>query len=272
MLELCYFGFDGLEGAAEPDRPAEHRVRAASLREGVPFFLDAEGRPASVPNSWLRSLPYGWPTSATSQRRPCLSPKTWRTYAKAYLAFDRWCHANGLTPLECGDHDLRNYRVARLDDKLRPLAATSWNVHLAGLDSFFRWASDCGLIERSPFSYREVQVRTWSGARQRVESNMLRERPGRAHATLKWLQPDAFRLFVDVGLSGLNEEGEPDPSFRSGQSVRARAYAEFLNGTGLRGAEATALLVYELPLLPERRVSRVPLDVPDKISKGGRCQ
>ena len=102
-----------------------------------------------------------------------------------------------------------------------------------------------------------------------MRRNLAKERAGRPHATLRWLESDRLAFFLSVGLGGLLPDGSEDPAFAGRNAARNRAFGELLAASGLRAQEASLLLVHELPTAVGPRDRLVALNVPAAVAKGG---
>ena len=239
---------------------AADRQRRAGLRQGLPFFLDEAGGPVEYVNRWLRQLPAAG----------CRSPRTWRAYAEDWQTWFLFLRRHGADPLTATrDHVASFYTERRLEADA-PVAPATWNRCVAALDNFYDWAVEEGLVERSPFSYRFVIEGGVDRSRTGGRRNQAREQTGRAHATVRWLEGDYIRLFIEVGLGGLTAEGVEDAVFRGRNQVRNVAFAELLLGAGLRSSEGSHLLLWELPGPPWGEVPFVTMELPAGIVKGGK--
>ena len=106
-----------------------------------------------------------------------------------------------------------------------------------------------------------------------VRRNLAKERRPRAHVTIRWLEEDYVKLFVEVGLGGMLPDGGDDPGFRGRHPARNAAIAHFAASSGLRAQEFSHLLVWELPAVPaDSSIPVVALTVPGVIAKGGRTR
>lgn len=235
------------------------------LPQHLPFIIDDDGIPIRSVNSWLSQL----------HADGSLSSLTWKAYAQDWLDWYRFLDNRGIDPLSAtGDH-IKHYHSERrigVPDLDRVLEATSWNRMVASLDSYYKWALQKKLIERVPFTYREVRIHTGQGGSAKVERNMAKEKGARQHATLKWLEKDYLRTFLDVGITGLLPTGEEDPTFRGQNTARNRAFAELLATAGLRVQEASHLLTTEIPEVPKNPVKFVRMELPASICKGQKAR
>ena len=239
---------------------AERWLADLGLPQGMPFVLGDDGSPDGVANRWLASLP----------THGCRSPATWRAYALNWAEWARFLRARGVVPLAAtADEVAAFYSVQRLDRRGVGVGRATWNRKVAALESFYRWAGDRGLIASSPFVYREAWARGGDGVVRSVRRNLAKERAGRPHATLRWLESDRVAFFLTVGLGGLLPDGSEDPVFGGRNAARNRAFGELLAASGLRVQEASFLLVHELPAAAGPRNRLVALNVPAAIAKGG---
>jgi integrase len=182
----------------------------------------------------------------------------------------RFLRARGVEPLAAtADEVAAFYSAQRLDRGGAGVGRATWNRKVAALESFYRWAIDRGLITSSPFVYREAWARGGDGVVRSVRRNLAKERAGRPHATLRWLESDRLAFFLRVGLGGLLPDGSEDPAFVGRNAARNRAFGELLAASGLRAQEASFLLVHELPAAAGPRDRLVALNVPAAIAKGG---
>jgi integrase len=86
--------------------------------------------------------------------------------------------------------------------------------------------------------------------------------------TVKYLEADFAEMFV-LALAGLRPDGLSDESYRGRELERNAAVARLALASGLRRAEFTYLLVYEVPALPRAAGDvPVPLAVPSGVAKG----
>ena len=239
---------------------AERWLDDLGLPRGMPFVLREDGSPDRVANRWLASLP----------THGCRSRSTWRAYALNWSEWARFLRARGVEPLAATAEEVAAFYAAqRLDGGGAGVGRATWNRKVAALENFYRWAIDREFVTTSPFAYRDVWARGGDGVTRVVRRNLAKERTGRAHATLRWLEPDRLQFFLAVGLGGLLPDGSEDPAFMGRNAARNRAFGELLAASGLRAQEASFLLVCELPVADARRDRLVALNVPAAIAKGG---
>jgi site-specific recombinase XerD len=239
---------------------AERWLADLGLPHGMPFVLREDGSPDGVANRWLASLP----------THGCRSPRTWRAYALNWAEWARFLQGRGAAPLAAsGEEVAAFYAAQRLDRSGASVARATWNRKVAALENFYRWAIDRGLTTSCPFAYREGWARGSDGVVRSVRRNLAKERAGRPHATVRWLESDRLALFLRVGLGGLLPDGSEDPAFAGRNAARNRAFGELLAASGLRAQEASLLLVHELPTASGPSDRLVALNVPAAVAKGG---
>ena len=135
------------------------------------------------------------------------------------------------------------------------------------LSLFYRWAMDEGHAQAEPFTYRTARA-LFAGTGREVRVNLAVRRTPKPHVTVKYLEPDFTRLFLD-GLRGLGPGGAPDPCYRGRELARNAAVGEPPLATGMRLQEFSSLLTWEIPPLPPRPVQApIPFPVPSGIAKG----
>jgi len=79
---------------------------------------------------------------------------------------------------------------------------------------------------------------------------------GTHRGDVKWLTPDAYRYWRDVGLAGFSGDGLPTEGWVGANEDRDVAFADALFGTGLRRGELASLLTTEVPSIGPRRLHR----------------
>ena len=145
------------------------------------------------------------------------------------------------------------------------VAAGSFRVDLAVISKFYDWAASRGSVE-NPVRLR-VRGRTRSGA---PVIGLEATPSGIRRADVKWLTPEAFRVWRNVGLQGYTLDGLPSDRWQGRTEDRDVAYAEGLYGTGLRMAEWSSVLTVEMPSQLRRGLFRV--DLAAACAKGGRAR
>jgi site-specific recombinase XerD len=239
---------------------AERWLTDLGLPDRMPFILLEDGAPDRVANRWLASLP----------AHGCRSASTWKAYALNWAEWARFVRARGSDPLSATPDDVAAFfAVQRLDPSGASVEPATWNRKVAALENFYRWAVDRGLMSASPFVYREAWARGGDGVVRAMRRNLAKERSGRRHATLRWLEQDRLAFFLSIGLGGLLPNGSEDPTFMGHHAARNRAFGELLAASGLRAQEGSLLLVHELPTADGPGDRLVALNVPGVVAKGG---
>ena len=151
------------------------------------------------------------------------------------------------------------------------ISAASWNRSVAALDKMYAWAKRKGLIEASPFTYREAWQRGRGLARPKVinRNTAYEAQPERG---ITFVSLDDFRAFREVGLKGRTPDSRERPGARDRNGTRNTLFAELLVTTGLRLEEASSLLAFEVSEALGRgsRQRQITFDLPAAITKGDR--
>ncbi len=231
------------------------------------LFEDGPGvsRPSVAVNQWLRELPASG----------CPSPGSWESYARVLKEWAEFLSEHGVGLFDSRDQlklalgKYAGYRAAGPAE--RRFAAATWGRHMSVLSLFYRWAMDEGRARAEPFTYRTARA-LFAGTGREVKVNVAVRRTPEPHVTIKYLEPDFTRLFLD-GLRGLGPGGEPDPDYRGRELARNAAVGELALATGMRLQEFSSLLAWEVPPLPSRPVQApVPFPVPAAIAKGRKSR
>jgi hypothetical protein len=216
---------------------------------------DGPGNPraAAAVNQWLRELPASG----------CPSPGSWESYARVLKDWAEFLSAHRVGLFDSREQlkltlgKYAEYRAAGPAE--RRFAATTWGRHMSVLSLFYRWAMDEGHAQAEPFTYRAARA-LFAGTGREVKVNLAVRRTPKPHVTIKYLEPDFARLFLD-GLRGLGPAGEPDPYYRGRELARNAAVGELALATGMRLQEFSSLLAWEIPPLPSRPTA-VPIPFP----------
>jgi integrase len=261
---LHYFDRAGWEKWGLRERPLIRQQMPVLFDDDLRFEDAAGPRPTAVMNRWLRELP----VSGAS------APKTWRTYAQVLKGWAEFVEQRRIAVF-ADRATLRRALSAYAEHRLSgPLearwSASSWNLAVNTLSSFYRWAQAEGHVAAVPFSYARQSITRPDGARVDVTRNLATVRSGKAHAARRYLE----RAYVDLlmrALAGNDPAGEPDSSFRGRETGRNAAMIGLAFAMGLRLREFTYLTVFEVPPLPNRRTAvPVPLMLAPPTTKGGR--
>ena len=221
----------------------------------------AAPRPATVVNCWLRGLP--------SSGAP--APSSWESYARVLKAWMEFLAGHGVGLFDSRGqlkYALGKYAEHRATGPMAVrFAASTWGQHMSVLSLFYRWAMAEGHAEAEPFTYRAARA-LFAGTGREVRVNLAVRRRPKPHVTIKYLEPDFTRLFLQ-GLRGLDPDGAADGGYRGRELARNTAVGELALATGLRLAEFSYLLVHEIPALPPKPTQvPVPFPVPAGVTKG----
>ena len=262
LVILSFFSSQGWESWDIANRPL--------IPERMPVLVDddllfeggpAAPRPAVVVNRWLRELPASG----------CPAPGSWESYARVLKEWAEFLSGHGVGLFDSRDQlkfalgKYAEYRAAGPAE--RRFAATTWGRHMSVLSLFYRWALEEGHARAEPFTYRIARA-LFAGTGREVRVNLAVRRTPKPHVTIRYLEPDFTRLFLD-GLRGLGPGGEPDPYYRGRELARNAAIGELALATGMRLQEFSSLLSCEIPPLPSRPVQvPIPFPVPASVAKG----
>jgi site-specific recombinase XerD len=225
-------------------------------RDGTPFFISPSGRAEVLINAFWRS-PKARNLAASTQRRYAFSLKVWLDFL----------HAVGVPWDQATEDTLAMFKEWRLsaEDNEEHVAPGSFRLDLAALRKFYLWASTKTEVD-NPVRLRVVGE-TFFG----MEITALEASPsGVRRADVKWLTPEAFRLWRNVGLRGFTTEGLPAERWRGRTEDRDVAYAEGLYATGLRMGEWSSVLTVELPEPSHEGILRCQLAKACAKRKSGR--
>ncbi len=261
-MQLIYYSLDGYRSWNVRTRPA--------IPEGMPILIDddlrfedgvGQPRPTVLVNQWLRELP----------ACGCASPGSWAVYARVVRDWMTFLAGRGVGLFDERDRlraGLSAYAAYRATGPLAArFEAATWNRHVSVLTGFYRWASAEQHAAAEPFTYRSA-VTCYAGQPQRRAVNTAMRRRPKDHVTIKYLEADFTDLFL-TALAGLAPGGGADPAFRGWNITRNAAIGRLALSTGLRLAEFSSLLVYEIPPLPARPTALpIPFPVPAAITKG----
>jgi len=121
------------------------------------------------------------------------------------------------------------------------VAPASFKTDLSALRRFYLWAAEQGV--ENPVRLRVIGTTFFGEEKTALEATPS----GIRRADVKWLTPEAFRLWRNLGLRGFTAEGLPGPHWRGRTEDRDVAFVEGLFGTGLRLGEWSSQLTVELP-------------------------
>jgi len=238
-------------------------MESFGLVEGMPFILGEDGSYDHDLNRFFRAAPTMGVRSLNSLRAYARDIVVWlrflaeRRDGKSLWAVDR--------------EDIAAFhRARRLLSPTHRISAQSWNRSIAALDKLYRWAVEEKLIDKAPFTYRQMWGRTTDGGTVGIAANMAREAGSRKRNT-RFLSLDRYLLFRDVGLRGRLPDGGEDPGWCGRNGERNALFAELLVTTGLRLQEGSSLLLAELPALDSHPDQRsIPFPIAAATAKGNK--
>ena len=202
-------------------------------RDGTPFFLDPWGRADALVNAyWRDPLVRGRATATV--RRYALSLKVWLDFL----------HVLGVGWGQATRSELAAFKEWRLSARENPehVSADTFCVDRAAIRGFYWWAAEQHGID-NPVRARAIARSGGIGGHAALESTPA----GMRRSDVKWLTPQAFRLWRNLGLRGFTVEGLPRHDWRGVTEDRDVAFVEGLFGTGLRVGEWAAMLTIEVP-------------------------
>lgn len=162
------------------------------------------------------------------------------------------------------------HRARRRSDAEFRVSASTWNRAIASLDKLYRWAEREGLVERTPFTHRQIWQRSHGGRRAAIAGrNEAYERAAR-RSDVRFIDLTDYSAFREVGLRGLTVEGAERPGARDRNGARNALFADLLVTTGLRLEEASFLLVAEIPIGDDRGERQRRVELPAALTKGDR--
>ncbi|MFG2193421.1 tyrosine-type recombinase/integrase [Streptomyces sp. NPDC048639] len=244
-MEIFFTDPEALEAAGVAE--AQKALQRHGLHAGAPFILSEDGSYDVHLNRFLWSLPTLGVRSANS----------WRAYALDLLTWGRFLHEHrGKTVWQADRDDITAFHRARrvAPDPTQVVSASTWNRGVAALDKFYNWATDEGLVTRTPFKYHDSSRSADFGRQVPIRHNRAVERAAK-RGDVQFLSVPRYAAFRDVGLRGQRPSGATDPSFRGRNAERNVVMAELLVTTGLRIEEAASLCWPELPG-PDRQDGR----------------
>jgi hypothetical protein len=211
------------------------RARRNGAVDGTPLFVAPSGRADYIVNAfWRAPWPGAMGLKAGTVRRYAYSLKVWLDFLRAVGV--RWELA--------GREELSAFKRWRLSVEENPdrVSPSAFRIDLTAIRRFYDYAGRrCGV--ENPVHFRVVG-RGLNGvpAREVLEGTPSAIR----RADVKWLTPEAFRLWRDLGLRGFTSEGVPADSWIGRTEDRDVAFAEGLFGTGLRLGEWSSQMVARL--------------------------
>lgn len=195
-----------------------------------------------------------------------------RAHGYDILVWVRFLHSVcSKTVWQANNDDVSDYyRARRRSDAQFRISASTWNRAIASLDKLYRWAEREGLVERTPFTHRQVWRSAYGGRRAAIAGrNEAYERAAR-RSDVRFVDLTDYSAFRDVGLRGLTVSGTERPGARDRNGARNALFADLLVTTGLRLEEASFLLAAEIPALDARTERQRRIELPAALTKGDR--
>jgi integrase/recombinase XerD len=199
---------------------------------GIPFLLDNDLCPLSVPNHWLRKLASNGSTS---------SYNTWRTYAYALFDFFNYLEFVNVHWTEINDDILYEYRniqdINPSKHTKKYLKRKTINSRLIAIGKFYKFAHENKYIEKNNVVYKTLRYRIPRNLDMYAHLDRTFERtvPAVAFERLSKSEPK-WRTQENV-VKWIN----------SIQDWRNKLIAKLMFQTGMRRAEVTMLKVSQLP-------------------------
>lgn len=225
--------FDSVDNVVPGVGDVESWAKRNGARDGTPFFLDPWGRADALVNAyWRDPLVRGRATATV--RRYALSLKVWLDFL----------HVLGVRWDQASRSELAAFKEWRLSAQENPqhVSANSFCVDRAAIRGFYLWAAEQHGID-NPVRARAIATSWVTGGHAALESTPS----GISRSDVKWLTPQAFRLWRNLGLRGFTMEGLPRQDWRGVTEDRDVAFVEGLFGTGLRIGEWSSMLTIEVP-------------------------
>lgn len=147
------------------------------------------------------------------------------------------------------------------------VAGSTWSRSVATVNAFYVWAVAQGYVASNPILQREVKSRRGRRATPAAQTPAEAARDARRRDT-RWLPPESYRQWRDVGVRGYLFDGTPDTSFKGRNAARNTAFCDLMIRTGLRLEEQSSLTLFDLPD-PDASSAMRPMRLPSSIAKGG---
>lgn len=212
------------------------RARRNGAVDGTPFFIDPWGRADPLVNAyWRAPRPGAMGLKIDTVRRYAYSLKVWLDFLHAVGA--RWDTA--------ARDELAMFKQWRLSAEENPdaISPSAFHVDRAAIRRFYEWAAHHRPVDNP------VRVRLIDRGLDGVTAKEVLEGTPSAvrRADVKWMTPEAFRLWRNLGLRGFTMDGLPADTWQGRTEDRDTAFAEGLFGTGLRMGEWSSQLTIEIP-------------------------
>lgn len=242
------------------------RERALRLREGWPILVGIRNVDWRL-NYYLQRIGFRADQLSTAT--------TYATSLKVFLEYlalqTRPGGRAGIDWDEVTRDDLIDYHDWRVYDERNPsvVSPATWNKDLNALSHFYSAALEQGWVKGDPTG-GSVLTDRYS---EEVGDGFLVEKNARSQRD-RWLTPQEFRMWRDVGLRGYSTErlddGRLEPSVvlsgnRQRNEQRNVAFVKLAATSGLRRQESGGLLLPELP-----DGTDIAAMLPRTLAKGGR--
>jgi hypothetical protein len=233
----CFFYDDGPSWAGmrcpvlAPFGDVAAWFRGNDRQHGQPLLIDPDGRADPRIDAFF-----------ASRRMTARADATNRKYARAIRVWLNFLLARGARWGQATAADIEAFKFWRRTDDRNPLRVqgSTFGGDVAALCALYDWTGHRFGVA-SPIDKHSV-----------VRDGVVREaadvRPEYVRrADVKWLTPDAYQRWRDVGVLGLLPGGGERPRWRPRCEQRDLAFVEGLWGTGLRLQEWSSVLALELP-------------------------
>lgn len=200
----------------------------------IRFLKDVDGPEAIVGSSFVTEVNRFLKVRASTSR----SFNTWKADAEQLCILLRWVKAQGKSWQQITLDDLHTFYQAR---RLKPsphtkrqISPKTWNACISTASRLYQWAAEKRLIDKAPFTYRQVRSRTMGMVEKNTLTAAIPVEP------IRYLTLEEYRIFIKALRKSRNGE-------------RDKAFANLLVKTGLRVREACA---FRIDLLPDPEAER----------------
>lgn len=207
---------------------------AEAKKSRVPFLLDAEMRPITEVNAWLRNIAEDGATPSFHTRR---------AYAYDLFDFFNYLMAHGVDWRDVTNEDLVDYRDTQEQNlsphTKKPLNRNTINARIITVDRFYTYAAKERFLEKHPFKHKKIKIR------RPVDTDML------AHlgSTREVEVPFVFYERVPESKIKWLPDRQVMKWINSIDVWRDKLIAKLLYRTGMRREE---LATWEIGQLPKR--------------------
>lgn len=208
--------------------------RKGYLPEGTPIILGEDFYPAQPWHDFMVDYSY------------TLSQNSMRAYANDLVKFARFLEQRNEHFTEVTNSTFGAYRETRKADGV---SNRTWARNIVVVRAFYKYLVEIGVLERLPW----IQIGKFSVVKPRSTSYDLQVRA---------LTKKEWQRLKNIGLGGLEEDGNFDKSFRGQFATRNMVAAELALTTGMRLQEWRSLLIFEL--IPEAQGGHIELEISAK--------